>query len=477
MHDSSTAGAQAGFTLVEVLVAAFLVVVGLVALLAAFDATGRTALAAQRHGQAVSYAQREIERLRTLDYDTQLGVTSLPAGAASTGNAAGDPTPDNPVNPLYYVTGTSLKVMANYSNRNSGLQAGISPNPEPLVGPADPKLTDPRVNPGPEPFVDGPTTGKVYRFVTYRKESCGGVSILGVSVANPCSVDALGQPDGKDSKRVTVAVVLDSLADKAGPSKPVWMSSVVTDPNAAPLGVQLPPQANPGSGAAVTAQPFFLYDTPCHNATRQTVATPHATHNSAQAPLLGVATSCVAPNEPDLMSNDAPPGTITAPIGDFSNDVARSAPVGLALQRSPSGNPACPTTYSSSGQKAQIHTWASPASSPAFVIPPTGARAALSIWTQTIDGNPGRGILCATLRDALTGATLGSGTYDQANWPTTPSQLDFTFALTAPLTVPVGDRLLLTVSLQSGSTNNVELLYDHPSYASFLAVTTTTPLP
>jgi prepilin-type N-terminal cleavage/methylation domain-containing protein len=455
---------QAGFSMVEVLVVILLVGVAIVGILGAFDAATLTAIGAQRHEQAIAIGQREVERLRTLDYATQLGMTSTPV------HADVPSTDTNPGNPNFYVTTSGLSIKENYGIRTSATLAT-----EPFVTTsADAKLTSPQVDPGPTPFDDQGTTGTIYRYVTFRDEHCSLADIQGTPVLDPC-------PGNQDTKRVTVAVVLDAAGDRAGPSKPIWVSSVVSDRNATPVGISAPPTASPGSGPAVTAQPFFLYDTPCSSSLRLTNSS-HPTHDTSRTIVPGVSPACGTVSA-DLMSNDAPPDDSSLPLNDYSNEISRppptglSSPAGLVLQRSTTAG--CPTDYSTtdaSTKKSQIHSWATLAFSSAFTTPATGGRAALSFWTQTVDGVAGHETLCITLRDAATGLAVSSTTYDLASWPTEPTPLTRAWDLAAPIAIPATDRLMVTVSLESTSDRDIVLFYDHPDYASFLSIATTTPL-
>jgi prepilin-type N-terminal cleavage/methylation domain-containing protein len=455
---------QAGFSLVEVLVVIMLVGIALVAILGAFDAATLTALGAQRHEQAVAFGQREVERLRTLDYATQLGMTSTPVHADV---PAGD---TNPVNPNFYVSASGLSIKENY-----GISSSATLATEPFVTTsADAKLTNPQVDPGPTHFDDQGTTGTIYRYVTFRDEHCSTADIQGFSVADPC-------PGNQDTKRITVAVVLDAVGNRAGPSKPIWVSSIVSDRNATPVGVATPPTANPGSGPAVTAQPFFLYDTPCSSSLRQTNSS-HPTHDTSRTIVTGISPAC-GTFSADMMSNDSPPDVSSPPLNDYSSEISRppptglSAPAGLVLQRSSTAG--CPTDYSvtdAATKKSQIHSWATPAFASAFSTPPTGGRVALSFWTQTVDGVAGHETLCITLRDAATGLAVSSATYDVPEYPTQPTPLTRAWDLVTPITIAATDRLMVTVSLESTSDRDVVLFYDHPDYASFLSIATITPL-
>jgi prepilin-type N-terminal cleavage/methylation domain-containing protein len=455
---------QAGFSMVEVLVVIMLVGIAFVAILGAFDAATLTAIGAQRHEQAIAIGQREVERLRTLDYATQLGMTATPVHADV-------PSSDtSPGNPNFYVTASGLSIKENYGVRSSATLATEAF----ATTSADSQLTSPQVDPGPTPFDDQGTTGTIYRYVTFRDEHCAVADIQGFPVADPC-------PGNQDTKRVTVAVVLDAAGDRAGPSKPIWVSSVVSNRNATPVGVSAPPTANPGSGPAVTAQPFFLYDTPCSSSLRLTNSS-HPTHDTSRTIIPGVSPACGTVSA-DLMSNDAPPDDSSPPLNDYSNEISRPAPTGLSgpaglvLQRSTTSG--CRSDYATtdaSTMKSQVHSWATLAFSSAFITPATGGRAAFSFWTQTVDGVAGHETLCITLRDAATGLAVSSTTLDVPEWPTEPTPLTRAWDLATPITIPATDRLMVTVSLESTSDRDIVLFYDHPDYASFLSIATTTPL-
>lgn len=466
MRSSSIAHDEDGFTIVEIIVAAALILTIVLGLLVAFDAMTRMAHAAQRHQQALAYGQREIERLRTLDYQTQLGLTSLPVASASDGNAPSDSS-NNPADPNFYVSGTDLKIMTSYSDKTSGLQTGVNPNPEPLVGPADPKLASPKVVSGPQSFDADGLKGKIYRYVTYVAQHCPSVTVSGIT--SPCLSDAA-------TKRITLALILDRGGNGAGPTKPIWISTVVADPLATPAGIAPP---NISTGVSVTAQPLYLYDTRCTSSTRQATAS-HASHDTRS---LGCGGGLTAPNPPDLMDKDVTSDAATSPFHDYSNEVSRPTPIGLA---SPAGlalvRPAaatCALGPTALEAASRVHTWASPpVPSTGFSIPASG-RAGLSFWTHTRDGSAGAVKMCAVLSSMVAGVStpIGSGSYEPTQWPAAPTQLSFSWDLPLSVTTLVsGARLTLTLWITSSSSKDIVLLYDHPSYQSSLTVTTTTPL-
>src|SRR5688572_7320255 len=137
-----------GFTLIEVLIAVTVMSFGVAATLRVFGSAGRTTLSAQAQEVAVQQGQAELERLAALAYG-QLALTGSPMQST------------DPVHPGYKVSGTSFSV-----------RAGLS---EPLVLAAGPGAT-PKVEPGPQTFAvgtaGGTITGKLYRYVTWRDESC-----------------------------------------------------------------------------------------------------------------------------------------------------------------------------------------------------------------------------------------------------------------------------------------------------------------
>ena len=366
--------------------------------------------------------------------------------AQSHGNPAGD-TSTNPTNPRYYVSGTNLLIKTNYRDWTSGTVAGVAAGGEQMVSGGD-------VAPGPDTFSANGRSGKIYRFVSWRDENCSG---------NRC-------PGTQDSKRVTVAVVLD--AARGGPSKPLWFSSIVNNPDAGAPGSHSPPVSNPGTGSNVSAQPFFLTDTGCNQAARQVPAGSHATDDTSRA-----STTCASATRPDLMVPDLPTMGVE-PLLDFSTDLIRTNPLGLALKRR---DATCPVTYTATDApeaKKSIHTWASPPMAATFTAPSTNAASALSFYTRTVDAAAAGATLCFTLqKQSGTGTltTLATGTYALAEWPTELTGLSFVVTHSA-FTVATNERLRLALSVKSTSGADIEIVYDHPNFQSLLSVATTTPI-
>jgi hypothetical protein len=441
---------ECGLTLMEVVVTAAILMVGMLGTFSAFTGAKRTTLAAQHREVAVHQAQREIEKLTTRTY-AELKLTAQP-------EASSDPS-----DPGYRVNGATFKTRPDLV--------------EPLVLPSDTGAPG-NVNPGPDAFSvaagNSIVRGKVYRYVTWRDERC---------VSDVCA-------GTQNTKRVVVAITIDGSGQRAGPRSPVWMSWIATDPNAGAGNSEDAPDASPGSGPQVTAQSFFLYDTRCGYDERQQLAGDHPTHNTAAVG--GNAnenSTCENPDtskQPDLMGTVAPPNPVepdVPPLLRYSDDLSGDYPGGLALKRRGSS---CPTSYAAADSESadatskwNVHAWATAALPAPFEL--TG-RVSLSFYTTTVGGAAGRGMVCATLIDRVatngvpTDTALGAITYDLASWPTSPRHLSFTFDLPHAATVGAGHRLVLAVSVRGESTNDLVLLYDHPLYPSFLQTATTTPL-
>ena len=185
-------------------------------------------------------AQAEVDRLAALPYG-ELALTSAPASSS------------DPQDPGYKVSGSNFAVRSDLS--------------EPLVLAPGPGATA-KVEPGPEDFAvgtgGGTIAGTLHRYVTWRDESCPLLLCEGE----------------QNTKRVIVAVTLVPLPGTAARA-PIWVSTIVVDPDTAPPGSQAPPGGGPGGGDPVTADSFYLYDTPCGQGTRQPQSGSHSTRDTA----------------------------------------------------------------------------------------------------------------------------------------------------------------------------------------------------
>lgn len=442
---------QDGFSLVELLIAMALTAVGIAATLSVFGASGRTTVISQNTEVGAQQAQAELDRLSKLKYG-ELALTSTPSNSS------------NPKNPDYRVSGSNFDV-------RSGLT-------EPLVTEAGEGATA-KVDPGPSTFAVGQNgstiTGKIYRYVTWRDENCP---------TNVC--------DGaQNTKRVIVAVSLDPTATSVQ-RNPLWFSTVIADPSAAPPGYTGTAGGNgSGTGSSTSAQVFYLYDQPCADEdwddfSYVAPSGSHDTRSTAQTGPSGATNSTCdnddSSKQPDLMGTVPPPGNSSTPVYEYSADLAGDYLGGLAMTRK---GTSCRSSYSTSeagspaNYKYAVHAWTTPEFEEAFVL---SGRATVSIWTETVGAVSGRGLMCATLIERRvsgqvpTDTVLGSTSYDVPAWPATPRRLSFTFAIPQPADIDAGRQLVLVLHLREESAQDVALLYDHPSYQSLLEVETTSPL-
>jgi hypothetical protein len=437
---------ERGFTVIEVVIACALITVGIASTVRIFGASGRTMVRAEQSEVGVQQAQAELDRLKTLPYGG-LALTAPP------------PSSSDPLDPGSKVEGTAFRIRTDLA--------------EPLVMTAA-AGEEAAVDPGPQAFSvgfrDTPVTGRIYRYVTWRDENC------------PYSLC-----DGtENTKRVTVAVTVDPPGG-APARAPIWVSTVVVDPNTAPPGTQAAPGGGPGAGDPVTAQSFYLYDTPCGEDQRQSQSGSHPTRDTASAGASpSESSTCENPDpahEPDLMAPTAPPGDRDTPLYKYSSDLDGDYLGGLALRHN---GTECRSSYTAADAddpnaagKWSVHAWSTSAFAHTYHL---NRLATLSLLTVTLGGTSGSAKLCATLIDRQsTGGlpsdrTLGSTVYDLSTWPVTVRRLTFSFQLPQEEDVPPGHRLVLVLQLRGESGNDIALYYDHPLYPSLLEVATSTPL-
>ena len=446
LHTNCSLRSEGGFSLVELLLAVALMAVGVAATIGVFGASSRTSVIAQQGQVGAQQAQAELDRLSKLRYG-QLALTSTPV-------SSGDP-----LNPNNRVSGGNLTV-------KSGLT-------EELVTTAGEGETA-QVDPGPDNFDVGSggstITGKIYRYVSWRDENCPATICDGT----------------QNTKRITVAVTTDPSATSTQRA-PLWFSTVIADPAAAPADYVGTAGGTGGGGSSTSAQVFYLYDQPCGSGTDGTHPDGnHNTRNTSQtSPSSSSYSTCQNSDEmkrPDLMWVDPPTGD-DPPMYEYSADLGGDYPGGLAMMRNGSS---CATNYSSANatntsvpNQWSVHTWATKRFDEDFHL---SGRATVSLYSTNLAGASGRGFICATLIERAesggiaSDTTVGSTTFDVSSWPSTVRRLSFTFNISPEVDIDDGRRLVLVLHVRGESANDIAILYDHPSYQSLLEVETSTPL-
>ncbi|KKL82702.1 hypothetical protein LCGC14_1982150, partial [marine sediment metagenome] len=394
--------AEHGFILAEVMVAAMVLTIGILATLQGFNSSQRLTVVAQRHAVAVHVAEREMEKMRTVEFWELWMADKI------------QETPDPEQHRIDPSTG--CVVVAGHSMCDADeFEAVAVPDPgEELEWVAYSPLPSflEKVDPGPEDFTvgygDSAVTGKIYRYVTWRLEDCDPGFMSGCPGSSELA-----------SKRMTVAVTINP-ADPAhpergpGPTKPIWISSTAIDPGDATGTLRPPPVPVPSTAA----QKFYLYDQPCRSDDADNVYVPpptppahpdyddpptgHPTHDTASEGAASRDYSICRDDDdpddpskrPDLMGPDRPAPPL-APLElppvpyEYSNDVPGDYEGGLAVKERvfPSG---CPE-YSST--KEEGHAWATTKFESSVTL--TG-KAYLSFWSSSI-GIPDARKICVNV--------------------------------------------------------------------------------
>jgi type II secretory pathway pseudopilin PulG len=469
-----------GMTIVEVIVAGMILVVGGLGVLGIVDAATRSTFRAEQSQVVSNVLQAEMEKLRQLPYE-KLALTALPVH---------DNDPENPNSRV-------ASVSFFYAGRNgTGLKSlvynGAPDGSETIEGGT--------VSPGPTPFQVGQIKGDVYRYVVW--DTC------------PSSLCQ----DGRYLKRAVVAVSLDQTAS-GGARRYQEVQGQFVDPDAEPADVS---GQQPG-GSETVPWPLWLTDTPCSQAERQPHPPEngdHASHNTRgdcdNGPQVGN-----VPGAPDLLwteAPDLPPQNPEPPDPDFpgypdykydySTDVEGEGDEGLQVL--PGGK--CDSTATTDLARGvatapdadpsafrKVHRWLTPP------MPATAGGAdvllagdgTLHLFTRTIASAVYQGRVCAwlfvrtydkgTITDTLVfnlGPPLSlhfnhfATSWPSSGWTEITLLLSFGHADEGgALPLPPGSRLGLALSVGDDTPTGLQFLYDEPSFDSLLQLETTGALP
>ncbi len=194
-------GGEDGFGLIEVLVAAVVLTVGILGLVGALDGSRRLTLLSERRTSIAHRAQQEIERLQTVPY-AELAMISTPTHSSETSN------------PDYYVNGTPPKYQWD-PTPSSPTEELVLATSTPAECESTPQEGCGVVSGEPTAWSDGRLLGYVYDFVTWHTDGhCGTLC-----------------PAAKDYKRITVVVTV-TVPGGTHPVTPVRVSAFIPDPNA-----------------------------------------------------------------------------------------------------------------------------------------------------------------------------------------------------------------------------------------------------
>ena len=458
---------EEGLTVVEVLVAGVLLVIGGLGVLGVVDAATRNTFRAEQSQVVSNVLQAEMEELREVPY-SELALTALPVHS----NDPEDPNSRVASTEFFYTgrDGTGLKQLV----YNGGSET----------------IKDGTVDPGPTPFEVGDVRGVVYRYVVW--DTCP---------------SALCQ-DGKHLKRAVVVVALDTTAS-GGVRRYQEVQGQVVDPDAEPSSF---PSQEPGGGDTVpwTLQ---LTDTPCDQPARMPPPAEngsHATHNTRGDCSDGLRVGNT-PGAPDLLWPD-PPEEEEDSKYDYATDVEPQPEGDEGLQMLPGGD--CGSeemlglargvaTEPDADQNAfrKVHRWLSPP-----MPDPEGegvddvlltGEGTLNLWTHSVSSAVYQGRVCAwlfvrsyeetSIVDTLA-VNLGppqSLHFDHfmTSWPSdlwTEIALPLSFGHAGEggaLPLPPGSRLGLALSVDDDTPTGLQFNYDQPSFDSRIELDTTGALP
>jgi len=374
------------------------------------------------------------------------------------------------------------------------------------------------VKAGPIRFEEGNVSGKLYRYIVWRNDpTC------------PESQTNLAEdfcPGHQDYKQIIVTAQLDTPGNEQAVHNYVEVQSQVVNPDARAqrttqgtdpggggrggggkaeeeeLEKELKEDQTGGlsSGKAVTAQQFYLSDTPCSASgatSRQDISGDHLLHNTlgicASGPRAGQ-----TPGAPDTLVRVSPPDPdpedeLNPALFDYSSDTYLEPPVGTdqGLQLLHDDSAGCNFPPKSSVHpEAKMHRWVTDKMTQPFKL---NGNVTLEFYSRTLGEASYPGTVCAFLfKRSATEATderfrnaettnlywtyssQGTGSWPRTAW----TKLRLTMKISGAQEINANERLGLALSVDAGTTpaEGLQVMYDHPDYASRLEVDTTTPI-
>ncbi|HEX5308604.1 MAG TPA: prepilin-type N-terminal cleavage/methylation domain-containing protein [Solirubrobacteraceae bacterium] len=447
---------QQGFTLVEVIIATFVLVVGVLSVVAGYSASRKLTLVAERRATMSHLAQREVERLQALTF-SELAMKASPTHSTET------------TNPDYYFDGSGYKCSEEKGEgcldwtREAGKEEErMAVNATSGVVEGTPSKSCEETPVGSCNWVNGKLKGSVYDFVTWHVDKvCKEKEKL-------CSSETY--------KRITVAVTL-TVSSGTHTVTPVWISQAVPNPKAVPEGTSTNGNANPVENPEIKCgtpvkecligidkgktQTWELHD----SAAAETLKAPtanhavHATVAPAEATCTSSKTTAACPT-PDLMDANAPTATT---LYNYSTDLG-TTPTEYEGGRLLKPDAECSGTPTST-ENAKGELW---------VTAPLAAEAkltgvgGLSLYTQTLRKETQTVTLCVAVYNVPekienlvkeTPTKLGYGSYTPTSWPTSMTQISFVFEY-GKATIPAKNRIGLRVWEAKSSTGNIAIAYD-----------------
>jgi len=457
--------------MIELLVAIVILVAGALATFSMLSDANRNTDRAKATQVALDLAQQELEALRSLT-NKELALTSSP------------PHSSDELNPDYRISNGKFAVI----REPLGSYRKLVVNEGEIEGESEKTIEGGTVKPS-ESFESGGVSGTIHRYVVWANdEACG----------TAC-------PTSQDFKQIVVAVKLNTPATQFGERGYVEAQSDFVDPTDSS---EKDPAPN-SKGELVTAQQFFLTDTPCSGSggtERQEITGDHLLHNTLgtcasglqEGGTLGAPDALLLGPPPD----PAPEDPNNPPLYDYANDEylepAPDTDRGVQIIKDTTGGchyDPVDTTH----PQAQVHRWVTDPMASEFKMT---EKVTLEFYTRTLNDALYKGELCVYLfkreeagsppvaTDTLLTNKNGNTAYwtyspkpSEGNgfWPQSWTKVRLTMTFNeAPYTIPAGDRLGVGLSIEKEKTSEgadaIPIMYDHPNYPTRIEVDTSTPI-
>lgn len=455
---------EAGFTIIEVVVATLVLTLGALATFGLLSSARKNTERAKATQVALDLAQQELEALRYLTSEER-AMTATPQHS------------ENPLSPNYRVN--DAKGEFALTREPPGDYEELVVKGRPLYGGG--VVSGGAIDPGPTPFTSGDVSGDVYRYVVWRNDDkCG----------EAC-------PGEQDFKQIVVAVKLDTPGNQAAERGYVEMQSDFVDPTDSAANDPLPGP----EGKVVTAQQFYLSDTPCASSgetARQGITGDHLLHNTLGTCSNGPQTE-TKPGAPDALLLGPPPDPAPSdennpPFYDYADDFylepTPDTDKGLQIRRDETAGCHYDPT-GTTNPEMQVHRWVTDPFASDFILTD---KVTLEFHTRALNDDEHSGLLCVYLfkrneegssftdtRLTEKGSTADYWTYYDSDWPQfgwSNPKVTMTFN-EAPYTIFAAERLGVALSLERAETvgaDAISVMYDHPKYATRIEVDTTTPI-
>ena len=451
---------EEGLTVVEVIVAGVILVIGGLGVLGMVDAATHNTFRVEQSQVVNNVLQREMEAIKALPYE-EIALSELPGGEAGENN------------PNSRVSEASFDL--DRSEAASDLKEMVSGG---------------SVAPGPEGFEVGDVNVEVsvYRYVVWDE----------------CPEEWLcAEGEGEQIKRIVVVAKLDSTAPGGSNRRYQELQGQVADPDAEPIEN---PGPDPG-GDESTWWKLWLTDTTCDELERKEHPESdgnHPTHNTRGDCADGLVEGENVPGSPDLLW----PTDLEAEEDrkyDYALDVEPQPEADEGLQLMPSGT--CDSldmlelargvaTAQDPDQHAfrKVHRWLTP-QIVGEEVTLTGS-GVFSLWTRTVSDFPYPGRICAWLFVRTYGEgpptdtiLINSGPplslhfeHFEQSWPhilwnEVTLNFDFEDEDGFQVTLPPGSRVGLALSVAEDTDTGLQFMYDQPSFDSQLQLETTGALP